>query len=466
LRGCNYHPLRGYRNIVVDQGNEWLRKNLRPFDDDGDGATDEDPFDDIDGDGKIYGIEIYHKPYPDWDLIESGFAAYPIEILVEGIDNDGDGLVNEDVHGFVDINRNYDSYWNDSSFTSGWGSDSNAETYPGTAPFSEPETVALRDFVLQHKFAAALSLHSGTNETYFPVFANNYYTEPALYSQLYNYLRVILPDRFTDVGINQINKQIATSTAGEWSLWMNLEAGCKIPMTFEIYRNGSSLEENVCYFLLEENETHQTWNWTGMYEYFAPDESAANFNSLWGDISPAFTYWLEITPRLEITVESATISVSDTGNVITLEVNIENQSPFLSTLEMINIVDEDFELLTYNGIPVKTIVVNPLYTLSTTLELDLPQLQPGSSFIFLIGNDYTGYQKITIEREDVSQTLKPSSESQIETSGTSTQGGVSIPLTQSEIPSSSIPNGTPGLMVSSVLIVIPLIVMRRVRRKP
>ncbi|MHA2203315.1 MAG: M14 family zinc carboxypeptidase, partial [Candidatus Hodarchaeales archaeon] len=148
-------------DIVVDKGNEWIRKNARPFDDDGDGLQDEDLLEDINGDGKIYSIEYYEKPYPTWDLFETGFTAYPVKIITEGIDNDGDGLVNEDVEGFTDLNRNYDSYWNDSTFTSGWGSDTTSETYPGTAPFSEPETVALRDFVLQHKFAASISLHSG-----------------------------------------------------------------------------------------------------------------------------------------------------------------------------------------------------------------------------------------------------------------------------------------------------------------
>jgi len=69
--------------------NEWQRKNVHPFDDDGDGLLDEDPPDDDDGDGFI---EI--KP--------GG---------IEGIDDDGDGLLNEDWVGGVDLNRNYGYQW-------------------------------------------------------------------------------------------------------------------------------------------------------------------------------------------------------------------------------------------------------------------------------------------------------------------------------------------------------------------
>ncbi|UCG03368.1 MAG: hypothetical protein JSW11_05125 [Candidatus Heimdallarchaeota archaeon] len=431
-------------DIVVDGGNEWIRKNARRHDDDGDGLLDEDPLDDLNGDGKIYGIEYYEKPSPTWDLFDSGFTAWPVKTITEGKDNDEDGLVNEDVVGFTDLNRNYDSYWNDSSFTSGWDSDTTSETYPGTAPFSEPETAALRDFVLQHKFAAAISLHSGINETYFPVSANNYYLEPVLYSELYTYLRVILPNRFLPWRGNSVNTHITTSTAGEWSLWMYEEAGCEVPMTFEIYHNESALRENECYFLLEENDTHQVWNWTGMYEHFAPEESAKNFDSLWEDISPAFDYWMEITPRLEVTVKSTVFSGFDAGDVVTLEVDIENLSPFLSTLSVVEVTDENYNMLTRNGVPVHTIAIVPEYKYSTTIEFDLPHTITDGSLNIMVGNEYTGYQKLMIGHQSTQTNTLSSS---IETS------------------SSSIPNGTSGLILSSVLIILPLIAILRSRKK-
>jgi hypothetical protein len=58
----------------------------------------------------------------------------------------------------VDLNRNYSYRW-------GWddiGSSpaTSSETYRGTAPFSEPETAAFRDFVNAHAFTIAASIHS------------------------------------------------------------------------------------------------------------------------------------------------------------------------------------------------------------------------------------------------------------------------------------------------------------------
>lgn len=52
----------------------------------------------------------------------------------------------------VDLNRNYDYAW----------------TGAGEAPFSEPETVAIRDFTLAHHFKYALSFHSGIELVLYP----------------------------------------------------------------------------------------------------------------------------------------------------------------------------------------------------------------------------------------------------------------------------------------------------------
>ena len=58
----------------------------------------------------------------------------------------------------VDLNRNYGHKWgidNDGS-----SADPASEVYRGTAPFSEPETQAVRQFVLEHDFKVALNYHS------------------------------------------------------------------------------------------------------------------------------------------------------------------------------------------------------------------------------------------------------------------------------------------------------------------
>jgi hypothetical protein len=66
----------------------------------------------------------------------------------------------------VDVNRNFGYMWGyddvGSSPTPGYA------TYRGTAPFSEPETQALRDFMIAHEFVLSNHWHQFSNITIFP----------------------------------------------------------------------------------------------------------------------------------------------------------------------------------------------------------------------------------------------------------------------------------------------------------
>jgi hypothetical protein len=124
----------------------YQRWNARPYDNDGDGAKDEDPPDDVNEDGKITEMRVWDNTTHQW-----------VYYFWEGIDNDGDGGINEDWIGGVDLNRNYAYEW---VKYDGWH---------GKKPFSEPETAAVRDFVTNHKnIATALDLHSGTQLVLYP----------------------------------------------------------------------------------------------------------------------------------------------------------------------------------------------------------------------------------------------------------------------------------------------------------
>ncbi len=69
----------------------------------------------------------------------------------EGIDDDGDGRINEDGPGGYDMNRNFGFNWQPSYVQNG----------AGDYPFSFPETRAVRDFVLAHQnIAAAQNFHN------------------------------------------------------------------------------------------------------------------------------------------------------------------------------------------------------------------------------------------------------------------------------------------------------------------
>jgi hypothetical protein len=140
----------------------WARRtNATPFDDDNDGLIDEDGPDDLNQDGIITVMRVkdpngvYIADPEDKRLMrradpkkgERGeYALYS-----EGIDNDGDGFINEDGPGGVNINRNF------------------MHEYPFYKPeagrymVSEAETKALMTWLVKHRAVAAI-LAFGEND--------------------------------------------------------------------------------------------------------------------------------------------------------------------------------------------------------------------------------------------------------------------------------------------------------------
>jgi hypothetical protein len=150
------------RDYYIREGNtpHSPRSGLLPRDDDGDGLVDEDPLDDLDNDGNI--VMMRRKnPHGRWKsdtkdsrrMVEAD-ADEPGEfdfIGWEGIDNDGDGRINEDGPGYYDPNRNWAWNWQPSHVQHG------ADQYP----FSIPENRAVADFVVAHpNIAGAQSYHN------------------------------------------------------------------------------------------------------------------------------------------------------------------------------------------------------------------------------------------------------------------------------------------------------------------
>jgi murein tripeptide amidase MpaA len=60
----------------------------------------------------------------------------------------------------VDLNRNWDSHWQKV--------EGDEQTYSGAAPFSEPETVALKNALEKYQPFLFLTIHSGTMGMYTP----------------------------------------------------------------------------------------------------------------------------------------------------------------------------------------------------------------------------------------------------------------------------------------------------------
>ncbi len=69
----------------------------------------------------------------------------------------------------VDLNRNYSYGWG----TTGTSTNTSNETYCGTAPFSEPETQAMRWLVQNNKFDFAFNAHTYAEDVLFPIGTTN-----------------------------------------------------------------------------------------------------------------------------------------------------------------------------------------------------------------------------------------------------------------------------------------------------
>jgi len=130
------------------------RTNMQPFDDDNDGRVDEDGPEDLNKDGFITVMRVKDPkgPYmisPDDKRLmrradpargeAGGWSVY-----WEGIDNDGDGFINEDGPGGADLNRNFQHQY------------PYFEPDAGHHMTSEPETRAVLDFVLKHRNIAMM----------------------------------------------------------------------------------------------------------------------------------------------------------------------------------------------------------------------------------------------------------------------------------------------------------------------
>ena len=141
-------------NALYQYTAQTLRSTVRPQDNDGDGLLDEDPGDDLDGDGFIRQMRKYvgpgkgnatrHPKDPSGRLMESvaqGKGDYML--YSEGTDNDGDGRYNEDGVGGLDLHRNYPENWRPMREATGRGY---TQGGAGEFPLSETETRAVFSF--------------------------------------------------------------------------------------------------------------------------------------------------------------------------------------------------------------------------------------------------------------------------------------------------------------------------------
>lgn len=137
------------------------RGTRTPTDDDNDGRLDEDPPEDLNGDGVITMMRVRDPAGPfapsrddaRWmrraDAAKGEAGGW--QVYWEGVDSDGDGFLNEDGVGGVDLDRNFPHLY--PAYT------------PGAGRFmvSEDETRALLDYVLARRNIAAVLVLGATD---------------------------------------------------------------------------------------------------------------------------------------------------------------------------------------------------------------------------------------------------------------------------------------------------------------
>ncbi|MEO5822888.1 MAG: M14 family zinc carboxypeptidase [Vicinamibacteraceae bacterium] len=137
------------------------RGNLTPFDDDNDGRVDEDPPEDLNGDGIVSVMRVHDGRGPFAPVPEDGRLMKRADpqkgeaggwsIYWEGVDSDRDGFLNEDGLGGVELDRNFPHQY--PAYT------------PGAGRFmvSEEESRGLLDYVLARRNIAAVVTFGATD---------------------------------------------------------------------------------------------------------------------------------------------------------------------------------------------------------------------------------------------------------------------------------------------------------------
>lgn len=160
--------------------------------------------------------------------------------------NNGDGTYG------VDLNRNYEHAWGGP----GSSGDTFSEIYRGSAPFSEPETRAVRDFVQQQSPDALISYHNFSQLILYPW---GHWNDPAPDKPLLHQLAATMADKIRAVqGMDYTPQQaselyLVSGDTVDWLYALLAAPGFTIELRPRSSNPGFELPENQIQGTFEEN---------------------------------------------------------------------------------------------------------------------------------------------------------------------------------------------------------------------
>ncbi|MEF8835299.1 MAG: M14 family zinc carboxypeptidase [Candidatus Thermoplasmatota archaeon] len=239
----------------------------------------------------------------------------------------------------VDLNRNWDIHWEEG--------DDNAsnETYHGEAPFSEPETYHLKEFMIENDIDSYQNLHSHWGTLLIP---STNMTDPTPHDDWYRGTAEHMTSLTTMLGedeqysYGQPHEEIGYSASGAADNWVYNEIGAQA-YTYEIYTG--EWEEDFAEGFYPPKEDIMTINDdlddSLIYQTRVADADLGDGENLEHPPVPYLVYGTleneEGDPLSDIEVE---VENRETGEAITVETN----SKGYYELNLANLIDHAYEI--------------------------------------------------------------------------------------------------------------------------
>jgi hypothetical protein len=247
-------PALNVDGLELETTNQWQRKNVHNY-----GGLNITTPHDVDGDGQVEEYVALNGNVSTW---------------YEGTSQD-----QRTYQIGVDLNRNYGYQWD--SWHYGDILSSGSDIYRGPAPFSEPETQAIRDLALKHNFKYAVSFHSGNECIYYPwAYTVNPTPDDGLFKEVAGNL-----SKLTGPGVPALQGGKSDPASGEWGDWMYSNRSV-YAFTCETFTNMSAWQRKL---LRGTEQLPELISYSGVFGYYNPSPS---------NIERTIRKWLPVFPYI------------------------------------------------------------------------------------------------------------------------------------------------------------------------